>query len=1502
MADNEEADPDLPKASEITLKSPSAASETRSVRLPRPEEAEPSEALPSARDNPRGSPSAGANRSQQEPNEEKVSKSQEELRKSREDEKPNLGQLQRSKATKLHRQCHRRLREMIGKRELRNVELERQQGDLKQRLNVLECSMPAVMVWNMWRMSRGGCVPGLERALRRQFEGPASGEACCPSTPSRHFDCRVREAEAERKQALKRMEDARALWAEKEATLEDRSRKLEEAKRLREDTQLKIGQLSAEVQKLREAAVKVEDDGACEGECEVAECKKKWLEKVPSCASIKSADIECLEKLQQLAENEVYMRRNIAELESREEAYMKTLQQADELWCKLDADATSTVTALQEQLDTKTAANQRMADRICQLEDVIEELRARLGVCRDELQKYVSVIKIEAMVGKEDDFADVLEKEMLVAAPVKDEEVGRVDDVADVEELATLVTEELEEKFIMAVPKLEDVDVEARPDVVDRDLETRPDVADAELEVKPDVEHVAMEVLRRDLIPVDDVQMVIHPDDFIYENERLKQAQDYLAKIDSLSELDKYGDDYICAPGFVCNDLVFSETGLTEEETIALNENRVTPQELLEKYGWEFDEEGMTIRETAEAVELHERLLKTQIAREVKTVEPVEEEEIVAEEVTVEDIEPVRETRPAEEVETVEKVTPMEEVEHAEDIEVEEYESALDIEYVEEAIKPVQEIRLVEDVETEDVKLVKHYEPTDEIKPRPVEEIRLPEDIRPIEETKLAEEIRPTEEIKPKPPVEKIEATEEIKPRPVEYARPIEETKIEPVEKIEATEEIKPKPVEYVRPIEETKIEPVEKIEATEEIKPKPVEDVGPIKEIKAEPVEEIRPTNQSRPVKEISPVKPVEDTKPTERVSPTEPKKIEMEEAPIAKYKEDKIDWDNILVPRKEMLSWQSDVDTIRTTIAECPDCVDVKKEADQLATDMAAYTGTDVKEIAAMPRSREEATVKRPEEKFLEIESEIRAKPDVAEAEVRPKIGEEEVEVEPDAAVELKLELERPPEPPITALEPAVSPQLQEDAILEEKLEETPKEVEKQPEKMPTIPEADEDEIPPMKEEEKIEEEVREPLPKIEEDVPVRVVEEKEIDVEIEEKVEEEPKEEEEEEVKWVPLEEKKLEEVKEVPVAVEEEIDVELLPEEMKVSEEEILIWKVLPVEEEEVICTCPPVPPPPTKKKIEITQTEITRIETVQVVTQTVIDVETQTTPRITRQAQPQLVTITRAIDPDPETVERLLNYERPLKEQFAAMTVTESSHTQKSHISSVHISATETGGPPVNPTVPRSVSPGARGLIPPDHPLSAVLQTLRAEKKQEAERELRSTYYGKKSGELYRDEGKCNCCECGRTMHTPLQTSRAQLEGQAPVFRIVSNLPISGTRISPGTDQPTQHETVCPKCKLEKLQQTLRAQDPLKRTTKKSTRDQEVCTCETEARKALPCREKARRKSVDQICMAKIPKAKPRRMDDSDEDQSVTVGCACSGLIEVKPGVTKKVHCACGDPD
>lgn len=572
---------------------------------------------------------------------------------------------------------------------------------------------------------------------------------------------------------------------------------------------------------------------------------------MPSCASIKSNDIECLEKLQQLAENEVYMKRKIAELESREEAYMRTLQQADELWCKVDADAASTASALQDQLHMKTTANQQMADRICQLEDVIEQLRKRLATCRGELEKYMSISKIEALIGKDDDFADVLEKGILVEVPVKDKEVGRVEDLADVDDVGILVKDDVVEKDVLAVVELVDIDLEAKPDIVDVDIEMKPDMVD-----------VAMRVVRADLIDVDDAQMAIHPDDFAYEDERLRQAQDYLARIGSLSELDKYGDDYICASDFICNDVVLSETGLTEEEMIALNENRVTPQELLEKYGWKFDLAELMAQASVQDVE---------IGGTPVTVPSVEkEQEIEVQDKEVED--PSAKVGVIIEETMVIEESRIEETQAVEDIDsAEEYESLEDTDAIEEITDVEEAIQTPRPIE--DLEAIEKYESVEDIEY--TERIELVEDITPTEDIRLVEDIRPTEEIKPIP-------TEEIEARPIAEIAPAEEVKPTP------TEEIEPRPIAEITPAE--KVEPI------------PIEDTITVEEIR-----------------------PVEDVRPFERATPLEPTIVEKEkplvdertDVPPSDVPDEKIDKDNVLVPRQEILLWQDDVDTIRTTIA---------------------------------------------------------------------------------------------------------------------------------------------------------------------------------------------------------------------------------------------------------------------------------------------------------------------------------------------------------------------------------------------------------------------------------------------------------------------------------------------------------------------------------------------------------------------------------------------------------
>ena len=59
---------------------------------------------------------------------------------------------------------------------------------------MLECSMPAVMAWKAWRTQSS---PEAVREL--VAEAAAEATNACRITPSRHYDCRVREIEAQRK-------------------------------------------------------------------------------------------------------------------------------------------------------------------------------------------------------------------------------------------------------------------------------------------------------------------------------------------------------------------------------------------------------------------------------------------------------------------------------------------------------------------------------------------------------------------------------------------------------------------------------------------------------------------------------------------------------------------------------------------------------------------------------------------------------------------------------------------------------------------------------------------------------------------------------------------------------------------------------------------------------------------------------------------------------------------------------------------------------------------------------------------------------------------------------------------------------------------------------------------------------------------------------------------------------------------------------------------------------
>lgn len=171
------------------------------------------------------------------------------------------------------------------------------------------------------------------------------GDQTCPvwcdgsieNRPSRHYDLRVRETEAERKIAEKRTEDARSLWIEKKAALKEKMKKLGAVERIVSDRTELMNKLTKDLEDIDKQNAQMEDADSIDCECGDSQCRQRWLAKVSrSTTSIQSSDLEYLERLQELAASEISMKKDIADLERREKAHMRILQQADQFWASTE--------------------------------------------------------------------------------------------------------------------------------------------------------------------------------------------------------------------------------------------------------------------------------------------------------------------------------------------------------------------------------------------------------------------------------------------------------------------------------------------------------------------------------------------------------------------------------------------------------------------------------------------------------------------------------------------------------------------------------------------------------------------------------------------------------------------------------------------------------------------------------------------------------------------------------------------------------------------------------------------------------------------------------------------------------------------------------------------------------------------------------------------------------------------------------------------------------------
>lgn len=188
---------------------------------------------------------------------------------------------------------------MVNKYEERNYELEERECELRHKLEVMECTTPAVLLFNMWKVMQSNPDLDVKDVIMKKFStvidlkrSVTSDSKSRPSSPSACF-----------------CQGSRDDVRDKIKTLESEREKLINQKQNMEN---KVKDLEQELCSLKQSF-----DGT-------------------DITSVKSSDIELIKELQLLKEKEKEMKVKVSELEHREMAYMETLQQADDIWAEME--------------------------------------------------------------------------------------------------------------------------------------------------------------------------------------------------------------------------------------------------------------------------------------------------------------------------------------------------------------------------------------------------------------------------------------------------------------------------------------------------------------------------------------------------------------------------------------------------------------------------------------------------------------------------------------------------------------------------------------------------------------------------------------------------------------------------------------------------------------------------------------------------------------------------------------------------------------------------------------------------------------------------------------------------------------------------------------------------------------------------------------------------------------------------------------------------------------
>lgn len=291
-----------------------------------------------------------------------------------------------------------KVQELMEKNSELELEIERQKmmmaGDSNRRkktkekiantdsnLSVVEAAMPAIIAWNMFCLNQ----------TKEEISEHMQSEALLLDEKDPLEYCRsIAYPDGEVFQKLEELiNDQKKLRVEYE-------RAEEEAKQRELDLKRKIEELEGRSTRDREVLQEMTTYlKTLKGHDGASSCS----DSAPS-----TVDFEMFEELKRLADNDAKMRRQIDNLERKEQAYLQTLQQADEIWAGMEAEYKKKLSEAEEKvkelerrgLDESSARNADLVRKVDALTLENKHLKGKVnGLAEAELDVRVKALEEE---------------------------------------------------------------------------------------------------------------------------------------------------------------------------------------------------------------------------------------------------------------------------------------------------------------------------------------------------------------------------------------------------------------------------------------------------------------------------------------------------------------------------------------------------------------------------------------------------------------------------------------------------------------------------------------------------------------------------------------------------------------------------------------------------------------------------------------------------------------------------------------------------------------------------------------------------------------------------------------------------------------------------------------------------------------------------------------------------------------------------------------------------